>query len=48
MVAAFDKAHVKVEVKNILIRRGVPEKNTPKVVPIKFTAAVARAFDVDM
>ncbi len=47
MVAAFDKFRVKVEVKNILICQGVPEKNTLEVVPIKFTVVVAHAFEAD-
>jgi hypothetical protein len=47
MVAVLYQAYVDVNIENILVSRGVADKNTTKVMSIKFAAVVACAFDPD-
>ncbi len=47
MAAALYQACVDVNIENILISRGLANKNTTKVMLIKFSAAVVCAFEAD-
>ncbi len=47
MVAAFDQACVEIEVKDVLIGRGIAEEDSAKVVAVQLAATVTRAFNAD-
>ena len=47
MVAAFDQAGVEIEVKDVLIGRGIAEEDSAKVVAVQLAATVTRAFNAD-
>jgi len=40
MMAALDKTGVEIEVEDVLIRRGITQKDTAEVVPVQLAATV--------
>ncbi len=47
MVASLDKSQVEVKIENVLVRGGIPEKVTLKIVSVKLAASIACSFDAN-
>jgi hypothetical protein len=47
MVASLDKSRDEVKVENVLVRGGIPEKDTLKIVSVELAASIACSFDAN-